>query len=152
MIHVHVSDDQHCKQTLSKPNTKMAIMAAGAGAFAEWVCIPEKHVTLIPDNISFDQAAAAPLVALTAWQACGMHASMRHARISWLSAKPRKLFLMQSMALSSAAQISCGPSRSQSHLLDRSAAQKPHMAVENQDTGAADCVHQACDSNSATQA
>lgn len=39
------------------------------GAFAEWVCIPEKHVTRIPDNISFDQAAAAPLVALTAWQA-----------------------------------------------------------------------------------
>lgn len=40
-----------------------------AGTYAEWVSIKEKHLALIPDNITFDQAAAVPLVSLTAWQA-----------------------------------------------------------------------------------
>ncbi|KAK9808201.1 hypothetical protein WJX73_008169 [Symbiochloris irregularis] len=40
-----------------------------AGAYAEKVCINEKHMALIPDAVSFEQAAATPLVALTAWQA-----------------------------------------------------------------------------------
>ena len=38
-----------------------------AGSYAQWVTIQEKHVALIPDNVSFEQAAAS-LASLTAWQ------------------------------------------------------------------------------------
>lgn len=39
------------------------------GTFAEFVCFTAEHVALKPKNLSFAQAAAIPLVALTAWQA-----------------------------------------------------------------------------------
>jgi len=39
------------------------------GAFAEYVCAPEKYLALKPANISFEAAAAVPLAALTALQA-----------------------------------------------------------------------------------
>lgn len=39
------------------------------GAFADLYAVPESALELIPDNLSFDEAAAVPLVALTAWQA-----------------------------------------------------------------------------------
>ncbi|MHA1777840.1 MAG: zinc-binding dehydrogenase [Promethearchaeota archaeon] len=38
------------------------------GTFAEFFCIPEQNVMKIPDNISFEKAAAAPLTFLTAWR------------------------------------------------------------------------------------
>lgn len=38
------------------------------GAYAEYICLDESHVALKPKNISFAQAAAIPLTALTAWQ------------------------------------------------------------------------------------
>jgi NADPH:quinone reductase-like Zn-dependent oxidoreductase len=40
----------------------------GRGGFAEYVCAPENALALKPDNISFDEAAAVPLAAVTALQ------------------------------------------------------------------------------------
>lgn len=39
-----------------------------AGAYAEYVSIDERQVAVIPASVTFEQAAAAPLVSLTAWQ------------------------------------------------------------------------------------
>ena len=41
----------------------------GGGSFAEYVCAPEKVLALKPANISFAEAAAVPVAALTALQA-----------------------------------------------------------------------------------
>ena len=40
----------------------------GTGGFAEFVCAPEKALELKPANISFEEAAAVPIAALTALQ------------------------------------------------------------------------------------
>jgi NADPH:quinone reductase-like Zn-dependent oxidoreductase len=40
-----------------------------AGAYAEYVTAPSLQLSLIPDGVEFDEAAALPLAALTAWQA-----------------------------------------------------------------------------------
>ena len=42
--------------------------AVGAGGFAEYVCTREKNLALKPANISFESAAAAPVVGFTALQ------------------------------------------------------------------------------------
>ena len=42
--------------------------AIGAGSFAEYACTREKNLVLKPGNISFEAAAAAPVVGLTALQ------------------------------------------------------------------------------------
>ncbi|MFE7800274.1 NADP-dependent oxidoreductase [Nocardia sp. NPDC057440] len=39
-----------------------------AGAYAEYVTAPSRHFAAIPEGVSFTQAAALPLAALTAWQ------------------------------------------------------------------------------------
>ncbi|MFI9504487.1 NADP-dependent oxidoreductase [Nocardia sp. NPDC052566] len=39
-----------------------------AGAYAEYVTAPSRQLVRIPDGVDFRQAAALPLVALTAWQ------------------------------------------------------------------------------------
>jgi NADPH:quinone reductase-like Zn-dependent oxidoreductase len=44
------------------------IGAWGNGAFAEYVSVPEKALTLKPINLSFEEAAAVPMAALTALQ------------------------------------------------------------------------------------
>jgi len=44
------------------------IFSFGSGAFAEYVCVPEKAITKKPANLSFEQAAAVPMAALTALQ------------------------------------------------------------------------------------
>ncbi|WP_420627969.1 NAD(P)-dependent alcohol dehydrogenase [Candidatus Leptofilum sp.] len=41
----------------------------GVGGFAEYVCVPEKVLAHKPDNLSFAEAAAVPVAALTALQA-----------------------------------------------------------------------------------
>ncbi len=40
----------------------------GHGGFAEYVCAPENRLVRKPANLSFEQAAAVPMAALTAWQ------------------------------------------------------------------------------------
>lgn len=40
-----------------------------AGTYAEYIAFDASHVALKPKNITFDESAAIPLVALTAWQA-----------------------------------------------------------------------------------
>jgi len=42
--------------------------SVGAGGFAEYVCVREKHVVLKPSHLSYHAAAAAPVVGLTALQ------------------------------------------------------------------------------------
>ncbi|WP_343306525.1 NADP-dependent oxidoreductase [Chitinophaga niabensis] len=46
-------------------------------AYAEYVASPAAHLALKPDNISYEEAAAATLAALTAWQALVTHAKIR---------------------------------------------------------------------------
>jgi NADPH:quinone reductase-like Zn-dependent oxidoreductase len=38
------------------------------GGFAEYIVIPERNVLLLPDDMSFEEAAAVPLVYQTAWR------------------------------------------------------------------------------------
>ncbi|MBT1702170.1 NADP-dependent oxidoreductase [Chryseosolibacter indicus] len=47
-----------------------------AKAYAEFVTAPASHLTHKPANISFEEAAAATLAALTAWQAFTVHAKV----------------------------------------------------------------------------
>jgi NADPH:quinone reductase-like Zn-dependent oxidoreductase len=42
--------------------------ATGRGTFAEYVCAKENLITLKPANLTFEQAAAVPLAAMTALQ------------------------------------------------------------------------------------
>lgn len=44
------------------------VFGGGNGTFAEYVCVRESALALKPDNISFEQAAAVPVAALTALQ------------------------------------------------------------------------------------
>lgn len=46
-------------------------------AYAEYVAAPTAHLALKPDNISHEEAAAATLAALTAWQALVKHAKLQ---------------------------------------------------------------------------
>ena len=46
-------------------------------AYAEYVVAPAGHITLKPDNLSFEQAAVATLSALTAWQGLVTHAKIK---------------------------------------------------------------------------
>jgi NADPH:quinone reductase-like Zn-dependent oxidoreductase len=45
-----------------------AVFGCRNGAFAEYVCVPEDRLALKPANISFEQAAAVPVGAITALQ------------------------------------------------------------------------------------
>jgi NADPH:quinone reductase-like Zn-dependent oxidoreductase len=45
-----------------------AVFGTGLGAFAEYVCAGEKSLVLKPANITFDEAAAVPIAAVTALQ------------------------------------------------------------------------------------
>ena len=44
------------------------LSAWGGGGFAEYVCVPERALALKPTNLSFEQAAAVPMAAVTALQ------------------------------------------------------------------------------------
>lgn len=47
------------------------------GAFAEYVTTKAQYITKKPRNLSFTEAAAVPLAALTAWQALFVHAALQ---------------------------------------------------------------------------
>src|SRR5262245_59699857 len=44
------------------------VFGACRGAFAEYACIPESALAIKPDNVSFEQAASAPVATFTALQ------------------------------------------------------------------------------------
>ncbi|MBD2753508.1 NADP-dependent oxidoreductase [Spirosoma validum] len=46
-------------------------------AYAEYVAAPAAHLALKPDTLSFEEAAAAPLAVLTAWQALTQHGQLK---------------------------------------------------------------------------
>ena len=47
------------------------------GGFAEYVVVPSKNILPIPDNLSFEEAAAIPLVFLTAWHMLTTRAGLK---------------------------------------------------------------------------
>ena len=51
----------------------------GRGALAEFVAVPERVAAPKPDNLDFVQAAAVPMVGLTAWQALKERGRLRPA-------------------------------------------------------------------------
>jgi len=44
------------------------VFGAAKGAFAEYVCMPERALVIKPDNMTFEQAASVPVAAITALQ------------------------------------------------------------------------------------
>lgn len=44
------------------------LLGTSAGTYAEFMCVDEEQLARMPDNMSFQDAAALPLVTLTAWQ------------------------------------------------------------------------------------
>lgn len=55
-----------------------------AGAYAEYASVAEGQLAPMPKGLSFEECAAVPLVALTAWQVC--RAARRGAGVPWLAA------------------------------------------------------------------
>ncbi len=51
--------------------------ATGRGTFAEYVCTKENFITLNPANLTFEQAAAVPLAAMTALQGLRDHGNIQ---------------------------------------------------------------------------
>jgi NADPH:quinone reductase-like Zn-dependent oxidoreductase len=47
------------------------------GGFAEYLAVPADHVYRLPDEISFEQAAALPVAYMTAWRALAARARLR---------------------------------------------------------------------------
>ena len=61
----------------------------GYGGFAEYVSVPVDVMALKPANLSFAEAAAVPMAAVTAFQGLGRHgAAPARARRSWSTAPP----------------------------------------------------------------
>jgi NADPH:quinone reductase-like Zn-dependent oxidoreductase len=59
------------KSSAFNPGDKVFALArfpALTGGYAEFVAIPANEAVLIPGNLNFEEAAAVPLAALTAWQ------------------------------------------------------------------------------------
>jgi NADPH:quinone reductase-like Zn-dependent oxidoreductase len=52
----------------SPDNSGVKVWVHEQGAFAEYACAPESTLVLKPDNVTFEQAAAVPIAALTALQ------------------------------------------------------------------------------------
>ena len=57
------------------------------GGYAEYVKAPEPNVFPIPGDLSFDEAAAVPLVFTTAWHMLMTRAQLRPGKTSWWSAQ-----------------------------------------------------------------
>ena len=56
------------------------------GTFAEYIAIPEKDAALKPKNLSMEEAASLPLVALTAWQALVERAKIKEGQKVFIQA------------------------------------------------------------------
>ncbi len=53
---------------ISDPQASALRVWIPQGAFAEYACAPESALVMKPDNVTFEQAASAPVAALTALQ------------------------------------------------------------------------------------
>ena len=64
----------------ARPGMRVAFCNGGIGGelgtYAEYAVVPESQVAAIPDDISFEQAAALPLVAITAWESLNWRAKV----------------------------------------------------------------------------
>ncbi|OMD46231.1 Zn-dependent oxidoreductase [Paenibacillus borealis] len=47
------------------------------GSYMDYVAVEENTLTTIPENVSFEEASAAPTIALTAWQALFKHGNLQ---------------------------------------------------------------------------
>ncbi|MBB6669327.1 NADP-dependent oxidoreductase [Cohnella nanjingensis] len=47
------------------------------GSYKDYVAVEEDHLAVIPESLSFEEAGAAPAVALTAWQALFEHGNLQ---------------------------------------------------------------------------
>ena len=54
------------------------LSASGFGGFAEYVCIPEKALSIKPVHVSFEEAAATPMAAVTALQGLRDKGHLQH--------------------------------------------------------------------------
>jgi NADPH:quinone reductase-like Zn-dependent oxidoreductase len=64
-----VAGDQVLGMCLHNPQARgVAAWMQGRGAFAEYACAHEQAVAAMPGNVTFEQAAAAPVAAITALQ------------------------------------------------------------------------------------
>ncbi|MFO0991404.1 MAG: zinc-binding dehydrogenase [Hyphomicrobiales bacterium] len=66
--------------TLVNPGMRVAFCNGGIGGefgtYAEYAVVPESQLAAIPDNVSFEQAAALALVAITAWESLNWRAKV----------------------------------------------------------------------------
>lgn len=59
---------RYCKAGLDNQCDTFEILGAKRrGTYAEYVAVPDQNVVAIPDNVSFEQAAALPVAYVTAW-------------------------------------------------------------------------------------
>src|SRR5690606_33188554 len=72
-----VVESQDAKFNIGDEALGMANFPGHGRAYAEYVAAPASHLALKPQNISHDEAAAATLVALTAWQALVTNANVQ---------------------------------------------------------------------------
>jgi NADPH:quinone reductase-like Zn-dependent oxidoreductase len=66
-----------------------------AGAYAEYVLAPEDHIARKPEVVDHREAAAAPMVALTAWQALFENAHLKPDQLVLVHARPVGLVTSQ---------------------------------------------------------
>jgi NADPH2:quinone reductase len=66
--------------TLLKPGRRVAFCSGGIGGepgtYAEHAVVSENQLAAIPENVTFEQAAALPLVAITAWESLNWRARL----------------------------------------------------------------------------
>jgi len=66
--------------TLVAPGMRVAFCNGGVGGdlgtYADYAVVPENQLAGIPENVSFEQAAALPLVAITAWESLNWRARL----------------------------------------------------------------------------
>ncbi|MBL8893436.1 MAG: zinc-binding dehydrogenase [Rhizobiales bacterium] len=66
--------------TLVDPGLRVAFCNGGIGGefgtYADYAVVPESQLAAIPDNVSFESAAALPLVAITAWESLNWRAKV----------------------------------------------------------------------------
>lgn len=56
------------KVTQVKPGDRVMGLVTASGAYADYVAMEENALAIIPATLSFNEAAALPVIALTAWQ------------------------------------------------------------------------------------